>query len=78
MMSRFAPDTTKNSGMRNPNPMASILACSEDSSEGGENRRTMMPATKAPSTTSRPKSLASASSVMSSSMVKRSAVWELV
>ena len=74
--SRFIPDATKKTGMKNPYPTASSLVSSEWTSPGAHLLRTT-PARNAPSTTSRPNSDATTSSANSRATVRRSVVWDV-
>ena len=77
-MSSLAPDTMKKIGMKIPKAIPSTFVCSTLCSLVGTSCLVMMPAMKAPRTTSRPKSSAIAKSATSRSAVRRTAVCALV
>ena len=72
------PLTTKKSGIRNENPTVSRRRVIKCNAPTGVSERKIMPAAKAPSTASSPKSAANMMRVASRNMARRRIVWLVV
>ena len=79
VMSRPTPVLTKNTGIKNPKPIASSLLWNSSCEAGDSSvRRTMTPARNAPKIMASPKCSATTAKARANVMASRTRSWELV